>query len=124
MARRIIITAGEVTVTAELNETRTAQAVWDGLPIEGIANTWGDEIYFSTPLSLELEKGQEVVQAGDVGYWPPGRALCLFFGTTPASKGDEIRAASPVTVFGQVVDDLSVLRSVIDGTRIVVRRSD
>jgi len=124
MARRIIITAGEVTVTAELNETRTAQAVWDGLPIEGIANTWGDEIYFSTPLSLELEKGQEVVQAGDVGYWPPGRALCLFFGTTPASKGDEIRAASPVTVFGQVVDDLSVLRSVTDGTRIVVRRSD
>jgi len=124
MARRIIITAGEVTVTAELNETRTAQAVWDGLPIEGIANTWGDEIYFSTPLSLELEKGQEVVQAGDVGYWPPGRALCLFFGTTPASKGDEIRAASPVTVFGQVIDDLSVLRSVTDGTRIVVRRSD
>jgi hypothetical protein len=123
MARRIIITAGEVTVTAELNETRTAQAVWDGLPIEGIANTWGDEIYFSTPLSLELEKGQEVVQAGDVGYWPPGKALCLFFGPTPASKGDEIRAASPVTVFGQVIDDLAVLRSVTEGSRVVVRRS-
>jgi hypothetical protein len=124
MARRIIITAGQVTFTAELNETRTAQAVWDGLPIEGIANTWGDEIYFSTPLSLELEKGQEVVHEGDVGYWPPGKALCLFFGPTPASKGDEIRAASPVTVFGQVIDDLSVLRSLTDGTRIVIRRSD
>jgi hypothetical protein len=124
MARRIIITAGQVTVTAELNETRTAQAVWDGLPIEGIANTWGDEIYFSTPLSLELEKGREVVQEGDVGYWPPGKALCLFFGPTPASKGDEIRAASPVTVFGQVIDDPSVLPAVTDGTRIVVRRSD
>lgn len=123
MARRIDIAAGEVTVVAELNKTETAQAVWDGLPIEGVASTWGDEIYFSTPLSLGLEAGQEVVEQGDLGYWPPGKALCLFFGRTPASRGDEIRAASPVTVFGRMLGDATALRSVREGTPIAVRRS-
>jgi hypothetical protein len=123
MVRRIDIRAGEVTVVAELNETQTAQAVWDRLPIEGVASTWGDEIYFSTPLALELEAGQEVVEAGDLGYWPPGKALCLFFGRTPASRGEEIRAASPVTVFGQVVGDATVLTAVEDGAPVMVRQS-
>ncbi|MDH4208671.1 MAG: cyclophilin-like fold protein [Anaerolineae bacterium] len=123
MVRRIVITAGEVTVLAELNETETAHAVWDRLPIEGVASTWGDEIYFSTTLSLGLEAGQEVVEAGDLGYWPPGKALCLFFGPTPASRGDEIRAASPVTIFGWVVGDATVLTAVKDGATVTVRRS-
>ena len=123
MARRIAITAGEVTVVAELNKTETAQAVWDGLPIEGVASTWGDEIYFSTPLSLGLEAGQEVVEEGDRGYGPPGKALCLFFGRPPASRGEEIRAASPVTVFGRRGGDAPALRSVREGTPIAVRRS-
>ena len=122
MLRRIQITAGEVTVEAELNETETAQAVWDGLPIEGVANTWGDEIYFSTPVALELEAGQEVVEMGDLGYWPPGKAFCVFFGPTPASRGDEIRPASPVTVFGRVVGDAAALKAVRDGAQVTVRR--
>ena len=124
MIRRIEIVAGGVTVDAELNETQTAQAVWDGLPIEGAANTWGDEIYFSTPIALELEAGQEVVEMGDLGYWPPGKALCLFFGPTPASRGDEIRPASGVTVFGRVVEDATVLKAVEDGARVTVRRKE
>ena len=124
MIRRIEIAAGGVTVDAELNETQTAQAVWDGLPIEGAANTWGDEIYFSTPIALELEAGQEVVEMGDLGYWPPGKALCLFFGPTPASRGDEIRPASSVTVFGRVVGDATVLKAVEDGARVTVRRKE
>ena len=122
MLRRIQITAGEVTVEAELNETETAQAVWDGLPIEGVANTWGDEIYFSTPVALELEAGQEVVEMGDLGYWPPGKAFCVFFGPTPASRGDEIRPASPVTVFGRVVGAAAALKAVRDGAQVTVRR--
>jgi len=124
MIRRIEIVAGGVTVDAGLNETQTAQAVWDGLPIEGAANTWGDEIYFSTPIALELEAGQEVVEMGDLGYWPPGKALCLFFGPTPASRGDEIRPASSVTVFGRVVGDATVLKAVEDGARVTVRRKE
>jgi hypothetical protein len=124
MIRRIEIAAGGVTVDAQLNETQTAQAVWDGLPIEATANTWGDEIYFSTPIALELEAGQEVVEMGDLGYWPPGKALCLFFGPTPASRGDEIRPASGVTVFGRVVEDATVLKAVEDGARVTVRRKE
>ncbi len=124
MVRTIEIEAGEVSVRAELQDTETAQAVWDGLPIEGVANTWGDEIYFSTPLTLPLEAGKDLVELGDLGYWPPGRAFCIFFGPTPASTGDEIRPASAVSVFGRVTGDPRVLRSVRDGTRVGVRRSD
>jgi hypothetical protein len=124
MLRRLEIAAGEVTVTAELNETQTAQAIWDALPIEGAANTWGDEIYFSIPLALDLEAGQDVVELGDLGYWPPGKALCIFFGPTPASKGEEIRPASAVTVFGSVVGDATVLKAVADGAPVKVRRSE
>lgn len=124
MVRRIEIVAGGITVDAELNETQTAQAVWDGLPIEAAANTWGDEIYFSTSIALELEAGQEVVEMGDLGYWPPGKALCVFFGPTPASRGDEIRPASGVTVFGRVVGDATVLKAVEDGARVTVRRKE
>jgi hypothetical protein len=123
MVHRIEILAGQITVEAELNETRTAGAVWDGLPIEGVANTWGDEIYFSTPIALGLETAQEIVEPGDLGYWPPGKAICLFFGPTPASRGDEIRPASAVTVFGRVVGDATILRAVTDGTPVTVRRS-
>jgi hypothetical protein len=120
---RIQIAAGEVTVEDELNETQTAQAVWEGLPIGGVVNTWGDEIYFSTPVALELEVGQETVEVGDLGYWPPGKAFCVFFGPTPASRGDEIRPASPVTVFGRVVGNATALKAVPDGARVTVRRS-
>jgi hypothetical protein len=122
MTRHIEIVAGEIIVEAQLNETQTAQAVWDALPIERAANTWGDEIYFSTSLTLELEAGQEVVEVGDLGYWPPGKALCVFFGPTPASQGEEIRPASAVTVFGQVIGDATVLKAVGDGAQVVVRR--
>jgi hypothetical protein len=124
MVHRIEITAGQISVEAELNETLTAAAVWDGLPIEGMANTWGDEIYFSTPIALGLEAGQEVVERGDLGYWPPGKAICIFFGPTPASRGDEIRPASPVTVFGRIVGDTSALKTVQEGSRVRLVRQE
>jgi len=124
MVRRIEIVAGQVKAQAELNETETAQALWDALPVEGMANTWGDEVYFSVPLALQLEAGQEVVQVGDLGYWPTGKALCIFFGPTPASEGDEIRPASAVTVFGRIAGDATVFKMVKDGTRVTVRRSE
>jgi len=122
MVRRIEIVAGEVAAEAELNETETAEAIWDALPIEGAANTWGDEIYFSIPLTLELEDGQEVVQLGELGYWPPGRAFCIFFGPTPASEGDEIRPASAVNIFGRILGDATAFKAVKDGTQVTIRR--
>jgi len=124
MVRRIEIVAGEVAAEAELDQSETAEAIWDALPIEGTANTWGDEIYFSIPLTLELEDGQEVVQLGELGYWPPGRAFCIFFGPTPASEGDEIRPASAVTIFGRILGDATAFKSVKDRAQVTVRRSE
>jgi len=122
MDRTIRIKAGSIEVTAELNETKTAEAIWQALPIKGRVNRWGDEIYFSIPVSLEAENAQEVVTIGDLGYWPPGTAFCLFFGPTPISKGQEIRPASPVNVFGKIIGDTDMLRQVASGTEITVER--
>jgi hypothetical protein len=121
MGKKIRITAGAIEATAELNNTSTAQAIWEALPVKGRANLWGDEIYFSIPLRLKLEAGQELVSIGDLGYWPDGNAFCIFFGPTPVSQGDEIRPASPVTVFGKVIGDAMVFKKVAAGTKIIVR---
>ncbi len=120
--RHIVIQAGDITAQAELNETQTAQAIWEALPFEGQANQWGEEIYFSIPVALETERGQEVVEVGDLGYWAPGRALCIFFGPTPASRGNEIRPASPVTVFGRLIGEATIFQEVKEGTPVLVRR--
>ncbi len=119
---RIKVTVGDVVAFAELNETATAEAIWKALPIEARASTWGDEIYFSIPVYLEEENAQEVVEKGDLGYWPVGNAFCIFFGRTPASRGDEIRPASPVNVFGHVEGDPAIFKTVRGGEKVVLER--
>jgi hypothetical protein len=119
----IRIKAGTVEVQAELNSTRTARALLDILPVKAKANTWGDEIYFDVPLGMEIENGQEVVEIGDVAYWPDGPSLCLFFGRTPASRGTEARAASPVTVVGRIVGDPRMLKAVKSGAKVTVEKA-
>ncbi|MQG10597.1 MAG: hypothetical protein FI716_03770 [SAR202 cluster bacterium] len=121
MPKNIRITTGSVVVDAELNDTQTAGAVWDALPIQGNGSTWGEEIYFRIPVNAELENGQEVVDLGDLGYWPPGQAFCLFFGLTPASRGDEIRPASEVTIIGKMTGDIGVLKGVSSGSPVVIQ---
>ena len=107
MPTPIIITAGRARVRAELNDTATAQAVARALPIESEVNRWGGEIYFSIPVEVDLEEGaREVLEAGDLACWPAGNVFCIFFGPTPASIENEIRAASPVNVVGRVQGDL------------------
>ena len=120
MSKRIKITAGSLVVDAELNDTRTASAVWDALPIQANGSTWGDEVYFRIPVEAELESGQELVELGDIGYWPPGQAFCLFFGPTPASQGDEIRPASEVTVIGKIIGGSGVLKGVSSGISVLI----
>ena len=125
---KIKITAGDVVAFAELNDTSTAEAIWNALPLEAQANTWGDEIYFSIPVYLEEENAQEVVEKGDLGYWPVGNAFCIFFGRTPVSRGDEsfgkaqdkIRPASPVNVFGHLEGDPTVFKQVRSGAKVVL----
>lgn len=113
---RIRITAGGVTAEAELNDSPTAQAIGEALPITARANRWGEEIYFRIPVRQELAADARAdVSVGELGYWPPGNAFCIFFGRTPASIGDEPRAASPVNPIGHVVGDATVFRQVGDG---------
>jgi hypothetical protein len=122
MVRRIVITAGQAQFRAQLNDTATALAVLEALPVEARANRWGGEIYFAIPVEARLESGaREVVEAGELGYWPPGSAFCIFFGRTPASEGDEIRAASPVNILGRIEGELDELWKVPDGAAVSLR---
>ena len=119
MSFRIRIYAGSVTVEAELNESQTAKRVWDALPIEGIAHTWGEEVYFKIPVDAERERdARDIVEKGEIGYWPMGQAFCIFFGPTPASQGDEIRAYSAVNILGRIIGDPTVFKDVQDGDQV------
>ncbi len=111
-------------MTAALSDSRTADAVWDALPIEGSVSTWGDEVYFRTSVAARQEdEASDVVDIGDVAYWPPGQALCLFFGPTPASRGDEIRPASPVNLVGRLEGDPPALKRVRAGSPVQVEKA-
>ena len=122
--KKITIITEELKVNASLNNNETAQKIWDALPIEGSVNTWGDEIYFSIPVNIGSENAKEVVLEGDLGYWPPGSAFCIFFGLTPASQGDEIRPASAVNVFGKIIGDSKVFKKVSSGAKIIIEKGE
>jgi hypothetical protein len=125
MQRRLIITIDTVNLVAELAQTPSADALWNALPLRAQAHRWGDELYFSVPFSAPLESdAQEVVQAGDVAYWPDGPALCFFFGPTPVSRPNEIRAAAAVNVCGRIRDESSVLRQVTDKATVTLTREE
>lgn len=122
--RKIKISAGSVNATATLADNTTADAIWAALPLSGRANRWGDEIYFGIPVTLsQAADAREEMEAGELGYWPPGNAFCLFWGPTPASQGDEPRAASPVNPFGRLEGDPAVFDSVPAGARIQLERA-
>ena len=122
MVRKISIRAGSVAAEAEIDDSATADAIWKALPIKSEANTWGQEIYFGIPVTVGPENGREVVKAGEIAYWPRGKAFCIFFGPTPASRGNEIRAASAVNVFGKIVGNPMVFSVVKDGEEVTVFR--
>ena len=119
---KIKISAQPVVMEAELNNSQTAQKIWDVLPIEVRGSTWGDEIYFSIPVSADVENPQEVVEIGDLGYWPPGTAFCIFFGPTPMSLKDEIRPASAVNVIGKLKGNPKAFKQVKSGTTVKIEK--
>lgn len=122
--RRIRIELGDTVFHAALNETSTAQQLWEALPVAGNGNFWGKEIYFDIGKRLPDTNPKEKVDVGDVAYWAPGTCLCLFWGATPASDDERPRAASPVTVVGRLTEDPDDLESVEAIDRIVVSRDD
>ncbi|HDI74923.1 MAG TPA: hypothetical protein ENF55_03105 [Thermoprotei archaeon] len=128
MVKRIKIispSVGEVYVRLLDKNPRTVEAIVKALPIESTAMLWGEEVYFSTPIEIEEENAQEVVEVGDVAYWPPGQSICIFFGCTPISPSEsEIRPASPVNVFGRIEGDPKVFKRVREGEKIRVELAD
>ena len=117
--RKIIISTENLRMEAILAEGSSADIFWNTLPITGQVNTWGDEIYFNVNLQMPLDDdASDIVESGDIAFWPPGSAFCIFFGRTPASLGDEVRAASAVNVLGKIDGDESEFRSVPSGEEV------
>ena len=119
----IRIATDKIEMLASLSDSPTAERIWESLPIESTVNTWGQEIYFSIPVQNDLGlDARDRMEIGELGYWPTGSAFCIFFGKTPASKGDEPRAASPVNPIGRCEGDVKVFRQITEGVTIRVER--
>ncbi len=123
--KNIIIESGKVRLHGILNNSPTAEMIYDSMPIEGKVNLWGDEIYFSIPIVTALEPdAREEMEVGELGYWPTGQAFCIFFGPTPASDGEKPVAASSVNVLGHLIGDIEDVRDIPYGARISITRVD
>ena len=123
--KKIMIEFGNVgIVEGELFDKvspKTYEAFLKAMPFESNANTWGEEIYFDTPVNMTPENGKKKVEVGDIAYWPPGRSMCLFFGRTPASTSSEPVAASPVNAIGKITKNIELLHKVGNGAGIKVK---
>jgi len=119
---KIKIITKNLQMDAELNDTRTSKIIYDSLPIESKINTWGEEIYFSIPVKTKLENGVEVVNEGDLGYWPVGNAFCIFYGKTPVSTDTEIRPASAVTLIGRLLGNPKEWNKAVQGEKIIIKK--
>ena len=124
MANKIRITAGQVSQTAILNDSKCAQSIWESLPLQARASTWGDEIYFGIPVECGPESPRTTVDLGDLGYWLEGSCFCIFFGPTPMSHGNEIRPASAVEVFGKLEGDPKEFKKVSSGEMVMIDRAE
>ena len=119
---KIQIEVNESSFVAELYDTPTAEKILDNLPLDGYVNVWGEEIYFTIPVGIAEEPdAHEIVEVGELGYWPVGAAFCIFFGPTPISIGTNPRAYSPVNVFGKIKGDLEALKDVKQDDKIYIK---
>ena len=119
--REILIKAGNVAIRARLLDTPTADRIWQALPIYAAAQTWGREVYFRAPISNDREPGaRDVVNKGEIAFWPDGDAIAIGFGPTPISKRGEIRLASPCNVWAMAIDDVAQLKGVYAGEDVEV----
>ena len=123
--RRLKMTIGSVEITAELFDTPTADAIFDSLPFNASASLWGEEVYFSTPVSVDREPdARAIVEASELAFWVEGDSIAIGFGPTPISQDDEIRLAAPTNIWGRAVEDVRQLAAVPSGAAISVERAD
>ncbi len=122
---KILISVENLSVPAELNNTSTAKKILEALPLKGIVNVWGEEIYFEIPLETDLEpEAKADVEVGTLAYWPSGPAFCIFFGLTPVSTDEKPRAYSPVNIVGHILGDSTKLKTISNGSKILITRSE
>jgi len=118
MPTPVIIKIGDLELKAEFNDSPSSEKLKALLPLEFSMSRWGDEFYGDCGIKAELSQdARDVMEIGELAVWPTGRALCIFFGPTPASKGDEPRAVSPVNPVGKLmsgIEGLKKLRSTIN----------
>ncbi len=120
--RRIVFDFPGLQLEAELLDTPTADAIWRALPIEAVAERWGEEVYFSIPVSMARERGaRAIVELGEIAYWPDGDSIALGFGRTPISVKDEIRLASPCNIWAKALGDMKSLTAVKRGVKVSVK---
>ncbi len=125
MTRTVTFIFDQAAVSAQLYSCLTADALWEQLPLSGEVHVWGEEIYFMIPVHVPLdETAADTVAVGDIGYWPDGAALCIFFGKTPVSTDDEIKPAGPVNVFGKISGSTDALHAVCEGTAVAVKKAE
>lgn len=123
MPTEIVITLKETVIRGELFHTPCAKAIADALPVEARLNEWGDEFYFTVPVKMSLdETATTKIKAGDIGYWPPGNALAIFFGPTPLSRGADPVPVSEVNIVGKIKDDASLLKKSKGAVKIRIER--
>ncbi|HEX7928936.1 MAG TPA: cyclophilin-like fold protein [bacterium] len=119
--RKMKLTIGTVVLEVQLKDNLTADALFKAAPFESTANTWGDEVYFSTPAQVAVaDDARTVMEPGEIAFWPPGNAIAIGFGPTPVSRGKEIRLASPANVWATATGDVKQLKSVRAGSKIKV----
>lgn len=124
---KILITSeslGQVEAEIIDKNPKTSEAMMKALPFEGAANVWGDEVYFDVPVSSKEEDSQQVMEVGDIAFWPHGNAMCIFFGPTPASENEKPKAYSPVNLFARVIGDPKVFEKVKDGEIVQVLKAE
>jgi hypothetical protein len=119
--RKLKMTVGDVIIGAELFDTPTADAIWAALPFDAAAQTWGSEVYFTTPVEASLESNaKDVVEAGELAFWVGGSAIAVGYGPTPVSRGGEIRLVEPTNIWGRALDDVRQLSRVRSGARVTI----